>query len=126
MSKKMEGVLVAATSADLGAANLREKMTGKLAVEILSTCLIALEYLENKAQGSVNRDVDSQIVVRSKGENASGKDIAQSFKSQDKVGKTGKAVMRSLEFAKLVATSEQKLIENTAKPKAISTDVPAK
>ncbi len=91
-------------------------ITAMEAVAYLEAAAPYIAFLEAKGQGSVDRDVDSQLSVRQNGQHANGKDIAASFKSQTKMSKAMRGLNDAIRFGKLIASVEVKetAIETTA------------
>mgnify|MGYP001615329352 CR=1 FL=1 len=105
-----------------------KSMTAEKAYLILTYALQASNYLETKAQESVNADADVIAAARLNKEDADASDIFDSHKSKVKVSKTVRAITNTMMFAELVHKWEEKqaAIESTKVPEVPALPAPVK
>lgn len=107
----------------------KRKMTGHCAVEIVKLSVLAVRYLEDKAQASANVEAKIMGDQIKQGDNAHGDPFVATWKDKKTNSKTILGLEKVLKFGALVVKAEEKPIETTAAkaeaPK-LSADIPAK
>ena len=93
---------------DAVAVQCKERMDADLANKIVALSILAVTYLEKKAQESVN--LDGAVIAEQvkKQENVDAESIFYSHKDKVKASKTIKALTSMVEFGQLVMENEQK------------------
>lgn len=80
-----------------------EKMNPAVAAEIFQRAMLAVEYMKNGAQGSVNADFDSEIPARQAGKDVDGRPIAGSVKTRAQWDKLSRQIEKAYKLASSVA-----------------------